>query len=102
MNHFFCDLYYFSVALSCGGKSSENCTYLEMASTKTPAVNPCTYTICSASKSICRIRFDFDSFVIASPYTVTPFDPFTSTSPSGEMDTTMPTTVAYDLFKFCL
>ena len=48
----------FSVALGCGGTSSENCTYLVQGSSSS-ITSPCTYTICKCSSNICRIRFDF-------------------------------------------
>jgi len=54
-------------ALACGGSSSENQTYIIQASATTFATNPCTYSICPCSTNICRIRYDFDTFVIAQP-----------------------------------
>ncbi|XP_059078349.1 uncharacterized protein LOC131876855 [Tigriopus californicus] len=54
--------------LSCGGMSSENCTYLVQTSTTT-AINPCKYTICPCDKHICRLRFDFTNFNINGPVT---------------------------------
>merc|ERR1711992_23013 len=51
-------------ALSCGGSSSENQTYLVQSST-TSLTSPCTYSICKCSTNICRIRFDFTTFVLA-------------------------------------
>jgi hypothetical protein len=47
------------VTLACGGASSENCTYLVQASATSGISNPCTYTICPCSSTICRIRYDF-------------------------------------------
>merc|ERR1712109_291931 len=52
-------------ALSCGGSSSENQTYLVQSSV-TSLTSPCTYSICKCSTNICRIRFDFTTFVLAS------------------------------------
>merc|ERR1712038_1756904 len=52
-------------ALSCGGSASENQTYL-IQSSVTSLTSPCTYTICPCSTNICRIRYDFESFVLAS------------------------------------
>merc|ERR1711981_1429561 len=52
-------------ALACGGSASENQTYL-IQSSVTSLTSPCTYTICPCSTNICRIRFDFESFVLAS------------------------------------
>merc|ERR1712241_340767 len=54
-------------ALACGGSSSENQTYIIQSSATTFATNPCTYSICPCSTNICRIRYDFDTFVIAQP-----------------------------------
>merc|ERR1712241_995443 len=51
-------------ALSCGDSSSENATYLVQSSV-TSLTSPCTYTICKCSTNICRIRFDFTTFVLA-------------------------------------
>merc|ERR1712156_721484 len=51
-------------ALSCGKSSSENQTYL-VQSTVTSLTSPCTYSICKCSTNICRIRFDFTTFVLA-------------------------------------
>ncbi|CAB4054062.1 unnamed protein product [Lepeophtheirus salmonis] len=60
------------ITLSCGGTSSDNCTYIEQSSfTSTSSLNsnPCTYTICKNSNMICRIRLDFTTFTIANPFT---------------------------------
>ena len=46
------------VALSCGGSSSDNNTYL-VQTTATSVTSPCTYTICPCNQAICRTRFDF-------------------------------------------
>jgi len=51
-------------SLSCGDTSSENQTYLVQSST-TSLTSPCTYTICKCATTICRIRFDFSTFVLA-------------------------------------
>jgi len=51
--------------LSCGSSASENQTYLVQTSV-TSLTSPCTYTICKCSTNICRIRFDFTTFVLAS------------------------------------
>merc|ERR1711992_98296 len=50
--------------LSCGGSSSENSTYIVQSSV-TSLTSPCTYTVCPCSSNICRIRFDFTTFVLA-------------------------------------
>merc|ERR1719411_311562 len=51
--------------LSCGSSASENQTYL-IQTAVTTLTSPCTYTICKCSTNICRIRFDFTTFVLAS------------------------------------
>jgi len=51
-------------ALSCGGSASENLTYIVQTSV-TSLTSPCTYKICPCSTNICRIRFDFSTFVLA-------------------------------------
>eukprot|EP00094_Tigriopus_californicus_P010821 TCALIF_10438-PA protein Name:"Protein of unknown function" AED:0.11 eAED:0.11 QI:0/0.72/0.83/0.91/0.63/0.75/12/47/345 len=55
-------------ALGCGDMSSENCTYLVQSTTST-VVNPCKFTICPANNDICRLRFDFTTFMINGPIT---------------------------------
>merc|ERR1712228_1029770 len=50
--------------MGCSGSSSENSTYIVQSST-TSLTSPCTYTICPCSSNICRIRFDFTTFVLA-------------------------------------
>jgi len=51
-------------SLACGGSASENQTYLTQTSA-TAVASPCTYTICPCSSNICRIRYDFTTFVLA-------------------------------------
>jgi len=51
-------------SLACGGTASENQTYLTQTSA-TAVASPCTYTICPCSSNICRIRYDFTTFVLA-------------------------------------
>merc|ERR1719362_1489130 len=51
-------------ALSCGGSASENQTYLVQSSVTT-LTSPCSYTVCKCSTNICRIRYDFTTFVLA-------------------------------------
>merc|ERR1719410_1007331 len=53
--------------LSCGGSSSENNTYIVQASTTSFSTIPCAYTICPSTTNICRIRYDFTTFVLTSP-----------------------------------
>jgi len=52
--------------LSCGGSSSENNTYIVQASTTSFSTIPCAYTICPSTTNICRIRYDFTTFVLTS------------------------------------
>ncbi|TRY78172.1 hypothetical protein TCAL_16686 [Tigriopus californicus] len=56
-----------SVSLTCGSSTSENCTYLVQSGVTSVSPNPCTYTICKCSNTICRIRFDFTIFDLAPP-----------------------------------
>lgn len=58
------------VSLACGGSSSDNNTYIVQASATT-VTSPCKHTICPASTNICRIRYDFTTFVTAGPQTGT-------------------------------
>merc|ERR1712050_363095 len=51
-------------ALSCGGSASENQTYIVQTSV-TSLTSPCIYSICPCSTNICRIRYDFETFVLA-------------------------------------
>merc|ERR1712179_548891 len=51
-------------ALACGGTASENSTYIVQASS-TAVTSPCTYTVCKCSTDICRLRYDFTTFVLA-------------------------------------
>ena len=51
---------FFVVSLECGGVSAENCTYMEMASTTSPTIKSCEYSICPMNSNIARIRFDFE------------------------------------------
>merc|ERR1712213_33752 len=54
-------------SLSCGETSAENSTYIRQSTTTSPTTSPCTYRICPTSKSICRIKFELTTFVLASP-----------------------------------
>merc|ERR1719483_1919696 len=51
-------------AFGCGGSASENSTYI-VQSSATAVTSPCTYTVCKCSTNICRIRYDFTTFVLA-------------------------------------
>ncbi len=52
-------LLFIPVQLGCGQSSSENNTYLLMASTTNPSIPNCVYSLCEASPNVCRIRLDF-------------------------------------------
>ena len=70
-----------SVTLGCGGSSSQNMTYLEQSSTTT-ALN-CEYTLCPCAASVCRIRFDFTTMVLAGPFLGTSGSGAAATAPQG-------------------
>merc|ERR1711953_462465 len=57
------------VILTTSGSSSVNNTYIYKASGTTYSTGEYKYTICPCSDNICRIRFDFNTFTIASPNT---------------------------------
>jgi len=59
------------VTLACGGSSAENTTYLELAATTTPPSTNCEYKLCGANANVCRIRFDFEVFIIDAPFVAT-------------------------------
>ena len=56
------------VTLTCGGMSSENCTYFQ--SSATVAAGQCRVRICPCDSNICQLRLDLDTFVISGPTTV--------------------------------
>ena len=58
----------FSVQLSCGGTSSENCTYFQSDGNE---IGQCRIKICPCSDNICQLRLDFSTFVITGPESVT-------------------------------
>ena len=60
--------WHFSVQLSCGGTSSENCTYFQSDGNE---IGQCRIKICPCSENICQLRLDFSTFVITGPETVT-------------------------------
>jgi len=70
------------ISLACGATTSENCTYLSLASTAAVAGTACTYTICPASSTVSRIRLDLTMFNIAGP-----FDPDTTGAAAGTTTT---------------
>jgi len=71
-----------SFSLSCGKSNSENNSYLVQSSC-TSCTSPCKYKICPVSTSVCRIRYDFSTFVIAGVPTGTVANPATSPATSA-------------------
>jgi len=65
--------------LACGGSSSDNSTYISQASVTT-LTSPCTYSICPCSTNICRIRYDFTTFVTANAVAGTTINGATTTT----------------------
>ncbi len=71
--------------MGCGESTKENGSYLfqrslaETGGEGGPPAGLCTYTICKAVDDVCRIRLDFETFVIAGPAvgTVSDYDPTT-------------------------
>merc|ERR1719213_195426 len=61
------------ITVSCGGSTSENCTYLSQAATTTPNTDSddlnqqCSYSICPRTSTVNRIRLDLMMFMIAGP-----------------------------------
>lgn len=55
--------------LTCGGSSSENCTYFDSATSQ--GTGACRAQICKINSDICQIRLDFSTFVITGPSTTT-------------------------------
>ena len=62
---------YSIVSLGCGESASENNTYMVQAATTSFTTNPCVIKLCPVSSSICRIRYDLSTFVLASQTTAT-------------------------------
>lgn len=56
-----------TVTLVNGATTSLNQSYIVQASSSTLAAGPMSYTICPCSDDVCRIRFDFTQFTLASP-----------------------------------
>lgn len=73
------------IELSCGGKSSDNNTFLTQKSKSsfTVAERACEYRICPQADSITRIRFDLQTFVLADPGLTTALFNSTSASTAG-------------------
>lgn len=63
--------------------TSENCTYLEQTSVATLS-SPCSYKVCPCSTAVCRIKYDFESFVIEAPFTGTVTNPQATGSTNGD------------------
>lgn len=61
------------VALTCGGSTSSNCSYLTQPTGST-LMSPCKYSVCKCSSDVCRIRLDFLTFSIAGPQVGTTSD----------------------------
>jgi len=65
------------ITVSCGGSTSENCTYLSQAASTTPNTDSddlnqqCSYSICPRTSTVNRIRLDLMMFMIAPPYAPT-------------------------------
>ena len=59
--HTYFIFYHFSVSLSCGGRSNENITYMEMTTTTAPPKS-CEYELCPANTNVARIRLDFEVY----------------------------------------
>jgi len=65
------------ITVSCGGSTSENCTYLSQAASTTPNTDSddlnqqCSYSICPRTSTVNRIRLDLMMFMIAPPYAAT-------------------------------
>jgi len=57
-----------SIVLTEGGSSSLNQSYMVQDASTTVAEGVMQYTICPCSTDVCRIRFDFTQFMLASPY----------------------------------
>jgi len=71
-----------SFSLGCGSTNSENNSYI-IQSSSTSISNPCKHKICPCSTNVCRIRYDFSTFVIAGPPTGTVANPATSPATSA-------------------
>jgi hypothetical protein len=68
------------IEVSCGGRTSENCTYLTQTPSASPAVDSddlddqCSYTFCPRTSSVNRIRLEFATFMLAPPVAPTAID----------------------------
>merc|ERR1719336_444277 len=60
-------------SLACGGRTSANTSYATITSfSTTNDRDPCTYTYCKTNDDVCKLRIDFETMVIADPFTITP------------------------------
>eukprot|EP00091_Calanus_sinicus_P003547 TRINITY_DN1371_c0_g1_i3.p1 TRINITY_DN1371_c0_g1~~TRINITY_DN1371_c0_g1_i3.p1 ORF type:complete len:307 (-),score=40.59 TRINITY_DN1371_c0_g1_i3:169-1023(-) len=56
--------------LACGESTTQNNTYAIISSYSTSSdKDPCSYTICKQNADICKLRIDFDTMVLAGPFT---------------------------------
>jgi len=82
--------------LACGATTTQNNTYAIISSFSTSSdADPCAYKICKANSDVCKLRIDFDTMVLAAPYTTTTvaddgvrvgdclYDTLTVTNPGG-------------------
>merc|ERR1719422_2913275 len=81
------------IEVSCGGRTSENCTYLTQTPSASPAVDSddlddqCSYTICPRTSSVNRIRLEFATFMLAPPGTPGSLDGAAAAAPgTNNMD----------------
>ena len=57
-------------SLSCGGTTSENNTYAIISSYSISSdKDPCSYSVCKLNSDVCKLRIDFDTMVLAGPFT---------------------------------
>jgi len=58
-------------SLACGSTSSENNTYAIMSAYSTSSdADPCVYTFCRSSSDVCKLRLDFETMVLAAPFSI--------------------------------
>ena len=50
--------------MQCGGKTSQNVTYLQLNQTTSGF---CKFEVCTSDTSVCRLRLDFESFSLTGP-----------------------------------
>jgi len=55
--------------LACGSSTTENNTYAIISSFSASSdEDPCSYTICKQNTDVCKLRLDFDTMVLAPPF----------------------------------